>query len=105
MSQYAQLAPPHPQAQKSLSATLTTPARTARTFMLEPVFAWITSYLLTGEGLSARGAADAALILAGILLVSPSTPCLPAPRPLARPSAVIAILGTTFPIFPKKQLR
>jgi hypothetical protein len=37
--------------------------------MLEPVFAWITSYLLTGESLSARAAAGAGLILAGILLV------------------------------------
>jgi drug/metabolite transporter (DMT)-like permease len=37
--------------------------------MLEPVFAWITSYLLTGETLSARAAAGAGLILAGILTV------------------------------------
>jgi drug/metabolite transporter (DMT)-like permease len=37
--------------------------------MLEPVFAWITSYILTGETLSRRGAAGAAMILSGILLV------------------------------------
>ena len=37
--------------------------------MLEPVFAWITSYLLTGETLSAQAAAGAGLILAGILAV------------------------------------
>jgi drug/metabolite transporter (DMT)-like permease len=47
----------------------TTSTRTALIFMLEPVFAWITSYLLTGETLSARAAAGAVLILAGILLV------------------------------------
>jgi drug/metabolite transporter (DMT)-like permease len=47
----------------------TTSTRTALIFMLEPVFAWITSYLLTGETLSARAAAGAILILAGILLV------------------------------------
>jgi drug/metabolite transporter (DMT)-like permease len=47
----------------------TTSTRTALIFMLEPVFAWITSYLLTGESLSARAAAGAGLILAGVLVV------------------------------------
>jgi len=47
----------------------TTSTRTALIFMLEPVFAWIKSYLLTGETLSARAAAGAGLILAGILAV------------------------------------
>lgn len=47
----------------------TTSTRTALIFMLEPVFAWITSYLLTGETLSARAAAGAGLILTGILVV------------------------------------
>jgi drug/metabolite transporter (DMT)-like permease len=47
----------------------TSSTRTALIFMLEPVFAWVTSYILTGETLSRRGAAGAALILAGILLV------------------------------------
>ncbi len=41
----------------------TTATRTALIYMLEPVFAWITSYFLAGEGLSARAAAGAALIL------------------------------------------
>jgi drug/metabolite transporter (DMT)-like permease len=47
----------------------TTSTRTALIFMLEPVFAWITSYLLTGETLSARAAAGAGLILGGVLVV------------------------------------
>jgi len=45
------------------------PTRTALFFTMEPVFAWITSYLLAGEVLSGRGAAGAALILAGVLMV------------------------------------
>lgn len=47
----------------------TTSTRTAVIFTLEPVFAWITSYLLTGESLTRRAAGGAGLILAGILLV------------------------------------
>jgi drug/metabolite transporter (DMT)-like permease len=47
----------------------TTPTRTALIFALEPVFAWITSYLLLGELLSMRAAIGAALILGGILMV------------------------------------
>jgi drug/metabolite transporter (DMT)-like permease len=47
----------------------TTSTRTALIFMLEPVFAWITSYLLMGETLSARDAAGAGLILGGVLVV------------------------------------
>ncbi|HTR39439.1 MAG TPA: DMT family transporter [Bryobacteraceae bacterium] len=45
------------------------PTRTALIFSLEPLFAWLTSYLVAGEVLSRRGMAGAALILAGILLV------------------------------------
>jgi drug/metabolite transporter (DMT)-like permease len=45
------------------------PTRTALIFSLEPVFAWLTSYLVAGEVLSHRGMAGAALILAGILIV------------------------------------
>ena len=45
------------------------PTRTALIFSLEPVFAWLASFLLTGEVLSVRAVAGAALILAGILLV------------------------------------
>jgi drug/metabolite transporter (DMT)-like permease len=47
----------------------TTPTRTAVIFALEPVFAWITSFVLTNELLSRRAASGAILILAGILLV------------------------------------
>ena len=47
----------------------TTPTRTALIFSLEPVFAWVTSYLLAGEVLSTRAVAGAGLILAGILAV------------------------------------
>ncbi|MFN0171399.1 MAG: DMT family transporter [Bryobacteraceae bacterium] len=47
----------------------TTPTRTALIFVCEPLFAWLTSYLMTGEVLDPRGVAGAALILAGILLV------------------------------------
>jgi drug/metabolite transporter (DMT)-like permease len=47
----------------------TTSTRTALIYMLEPVFAWVTSYLLVGEGLSQRAAVGAALILGGVLLV------------------------------------
>lgn len=47
----------------------TTPTRTALIFSLEPVFAWLTSYVFAGEVLSGRAIAGAALILAGILLV------------------------------------
>jgi len=47
----------------------TTSTRTAVIYMLEPVVAWMTSYFLAGEGLSRLGAAGAALILGGVLLV------------------------------------
>jgi drug/metabolite transporter (DMT)-like permease len=47
----------------------TTSTRTALIYTLEPVFAWMTSYFLVGEGLSGRGAAGAALILGGVILV------------------------------------
>lgn len=47
----------------------TTPTHTALIFALEPVFAWLTSFLLLGERLSPRQAMGATLILAGILQV------------------------------------
>jgi drug/metabolite transporter (DMT)-like permease len=47
----------------------TTSTRTALIYMLEPVFAWVTSYVLVGEGLSRRAAVGAALILGGVVLV------------------------------------
>ena len=44
----------------------TTATRTGLIYMLEPVFAWITSFWLAGEGLSWRAAMGAALILGGV---------------------------------------
>lgn len=45
------------------------PTRTALIFSLEPVFAWVTSYLVAGEVLTRRVTLGAGLVLAGILLV------------------------------------
>ncbi len=47
----------------------TTSTRTALIYMLEPVFAWMTSYVLVGENLSGRAAVGAVLILGGVMLV------------------------------------
>ncbi len=47
----------------------TSSTRTGLIFTLEPVFAWITSFILVGEGLSGRSAAGAVLILGGVALV------------------------------------
>ena len=46
----------------------TTATRTAVIFSLEPVFAWLASYIAAGELLTLRGITGAALILAGILV-------------------------------------
>lgn len=46
----------------------TSPTHAALIFSLEPVFAWLASYLLLGEVLGVRGAWGAAFILAGIIL-------------------------------------
>ncbi len=46
----------------------TAPTYTALIFALEPVFAWITSYLVLGERLGYRGGLGALLILAGIIV-------------------------------------
>ncbi len=51
-------------AQQYTSAT-----RAALIFAVEPVVAWLTSYVLTGETMAFRGKVGAAVILAGILLV------------------------------------
>ena len=51
-------------AQKYTSST-----RTALIYMLEPVFAWLISYLVLGEGLAGRAALGAILILGGVALV------------------------------------
>ena len=47
----------------------TTATRSALIFALEPVVAWITSWILTGETLSLRARLGAGLILGGVLLV------------------------------------
>lgn len=52
----------------------TTATRTALILALEPVFAWLTSFVLTGESLSARATVGAALILGGILIVEVKPP-------------------------------
>lgn len=57
-------------AQKYLPAT-----HTALILALEPLFAWLTSFLVLGERLGRRGASGALLILAGIAL----TEFVPAP--------------------------
>jgi drug/metabolite transporter (DMT)-like permease len=46
----------------------TPPTHTALIFVLEPVFAALTSYVLLGERLGARGTIGAILILGGILI-------------------------------------
>jgi len=58
----------------------TTPTHTALIFALEPVFAWLTSFLLAGELLSLRATVGALLILAGILRVE-LKPFGASPRP------------------------
>ena len=45
----------------------TSPTRAALIFSLEPVFAWVVSFLVTGEVLTMRAGIGAALVLAGIL--------------------------------------
>ena len=45
----------------------TTAARAALLFSLEPVFAWVVSFLVTGEVFTGRAAVGALLVLAGIL--------------------------------------
>ncbi len=46
----------------------TPPTHTALIFLLEPVFAWITSYLVLHERLGIRAGLGAGLILAGIVI-------------------------------------
>jgi drug/metabolite transporter (DMT)-like permease len=47
----------------------TTATRSALIFALEPVFAWLTAFVVAGETLTLRAAIGGAAILAGILLV------------------------------------
>jgi drug/metabolite transporter (DMT)-like permease len=51
------------------SQQYTTASRAALIFALEPVIAWLTSYVLTGEAMTGRGKTGAGLILGGVLLV------------------------------------
>jgi drug/metabolite transporter (DMT)-like permease len=53
---------------QSWAQQFTPPTHTALIFSLEPVFAWLTSYVVEGERLGLRVSAGALLILAGILL-------------------------------------
>ena len=46
----------------------TSPTHTALIFSLEPVFAWMTSYVALGERLGVRAAIGAVLILGGVLI-------------------------------------
>lgn len=63
----------------------TTPTHTAILYSLEPVFAALTSYVVVGERLGARGLLGAGLILGGLLLAElwptphPDVPGMPAP--------------------------
>jgi drug/metabolite transporter (DMT)-like permease len=47
----------------------TTATRAALVFAMEPVFAWFTSFLVTGERLTSQAVAGAVCILLGIMLV------------------------------------
>ncbi|HEX7960567.1 MAG TPA: DMT family transporter [Terriglobales bacterium] len=46
----------------------TSPTHTALIFSLEPVFAWITSYVLLDERLGLRAGLGAVMILSGVLI-------------------------------------
>ncbi|MGZ4835880.1 MAG: EamA family transporter, partial [Terriglobales bacterium] len=46
----------------------TPPTHTALIFLLEPVFAWITSYIVLRERLGMRAGAGAVMILGGIVV-------------------------------------
>jgi drug/metabolite transporter (DMT)-like permease len=53
---------------QSWAQSVLPPTHTALLLTMEPVFAWITSFLVTGERLGVRPASGALLILAGIAL-------------------------------------
>jgi drug/metabolite transporter (DMT)-like permease len=46
----------------------TPPTHTALIFLLEPVFAWMTSYVVLGERLGTRATVGALMIMAGVLM-------------------------------------
>lgn len=54
---------------QSWAQQFTTPTRTALIFALEPVFAWLASFVVAGEVLTPRATVGALLILTGILMV------------------------------------
>src|SRR5206468_7886069 len=60
----------------------TAPTHTALIFALEPVFAWLTSYVVLGERLGLRPGTGAALILGGVLLSELKGTSVPAATPL-----------------------
>ena len=53
---------------QSWAQSILPPTHTALLLTLEPVFAWITSFVFTGERLGMRAASGAILILAGIAI-------------------------------------
>lgn len=53
---------------QSWAQQFTSPTHTALIFSLEPVFAWVTSYIVLGERLGLRAGIGATLILAGVLI-------------------------------------
>jgi drug/metabolite transporter (DMT)-like permease len=53
---------------QSWAQSILPPTHTALLLTLEPVFAWITSFVFTGERLGMRAASGAVLILAGIAI-------------------------------------
>jgi drug/metabolite transporter (DMT)-like permease len=55
------------------------PTHTALLLTLEPVFAWLTSFLFLGERLGIRSLIGAGLIFAGILVIE----LLPSPQPIS----------------------
>jgi drug/metabolite transporter (DMT)-like permease len=65
---------------QSWAQRYTTSTRTALIYALEPVVAWVTSFVVAGEGLSGRGAVGAAFILSGVVLVEVK-PLNPRPHP------------------------
>ncbi len=62
----------------------TTATRTALIFSLEPLFAWLASYIAAGELLTSRSIAGAALILAGVFFAE-LKPSASAPAPERAP--------------------
>jgi drug/metabolite transporter (DMT)-like permease len=71
----------------------TTATRTALIFSMEPLFAWLASYIAAGEVLTGRAVAGAALILAGVVFaeLKPLTN-LPEKRPTKVPGSASDIM-------------